>query len=214
MICKQILLLSLAIPFLILLAVAGSFADISNSHVPTIRNINSKLEDVRNNTPNLLDFNVLGDAYWDNDNNYFILTKPLEDQTGRIFLVSPHEMREWMAEFEIRIWGGGGSGNGADGMTFAFVRSYDYPRVVGGSLDFGGEGYGVGFNTYQFTDDGNPREQHIGLSKDNISNKLTITEIPGGIKDNAWHHVRVSFSNGSISVHYDDREVISSYSIP
>ena len=63
---------------------------------------------------------VLGDAYWDRNNAYFVLTKPERSQGGRIFLLTSLEMRDWVAEFDIKIGEGGGLGGGADGMTLAF----------------------------------------------------------------------------------------------
>jgi serine phosphatase RsbU (regulator of sigma subunit) len=161
-------------------------------------------------------YNIQGDAYWDESNEYFVLTRPERMQTGRIFLTSPFEMSAWVAEFEIRIWEGGGLQGGADGITFAFVRSYNYPeqRVRGSSLDFGGGGYGVEFDTYPLENPGDPQGHHIGLLKDDAYNHLATVVIPGGFRDNVWHHILIVFTNGSITVYYDGKEVISSYSIP
>ena len=153
-------------------------------------------------------YHILGDAYWDEDNGYFVLTKSEPQQKGRIFLSSPFEMRSFLAEFEFRIWEGVGMVGGADGMTFAFVRRYDYPGGSGGTLDFfGAEGYAVEFDTY-------PGEHHIGLLKNNVDNQLETVVIPGGFGDDGWHHIRIVFTNGQITVYYDGKEVISSYPIP
>jgi len=159
-------------------------------------------------------YHIEGDAYWDENNNYFVLTKSEPNQTGRIFFTRPVEMHAWAAEFEIRIWEGGGLNGGADGLTFAFVRSYDYIGQGGTYLDFGGEGYGVEFDTYPFENPGDPQEHHIGLLEYDVYNHLTTAVIPGGLRDNSWRHIRIVFTSGQITVYYDGKEVISNYSIP
>ena len=158
------------------------------------------------------DYYIQGDAYWDEDSSSFVLTGPENDQAGRAFFTTPFEMSDWMAQFEIRIWGGVGIVGGADGMAFAFVRSYTYGRRGAAGLDFDGEGYGVEFDTYPNQND--PRGNHIGLLKDSASNHLTSVVIPGGFVHNIWHHVSVVFTNGRITVYYDGEDVISDYLIP
>ncbi len=151
-----------------------------------------------------------GDAYWNEDNGYFVLTRPEKRQAGKFFFTSAFEMRNWIAGFEMRIWGGS-TGCGA-GMTFAFVRNYIYKDHDGASLNFGGEGYGVEFDTYANSDE--VRGHHIGLLKDDSSNHLETVIIPRGLRDNSWRHVFIVFTDGRISAYYDGREVISGYSIP
>ena len=96
----------------------------------------------------------------------------------------------------------------------AFARTYNYPRSVGGSLDFGGEGYGIEFDTYPAENPTDPHGQHIGLLKDNTHTHLTSYVVTDGFKDNLWHHVRVIFTSGRVTVCYDGNETISGYSIP
>jgi hypothetical protein len=160
------------------------------------------------------DYYIQDDAYWDEGNSYFVLTEPEKGQAGRVFFTTPFEMSDWMAQFEIRIWGGVGIVGGADGMAFAFVRGYTYGRRGAAGLDFGGEGYGVEFDTYPNANVGDPRENHIGLLKDDASEHLTSVVIPGGFTHNIWHHVFVVLTNGRVTVYYDGEEVISDYSLP
>jgi len=162
-------------------------------------------------TVGTLKFYIHGDAYRDINNEYFVLTRPERGQAGRIFTVTPYEMRDWIAEFEIRLWGGKGIYGGADGMTFAFIQDYKYPSISGGGLDLGGKGYAVEFDT--FIGDNDPKGQHIGLLKDNVNKHLTTIMMPDGFNDK-WHNVKVAFTNGQITVYYDDKEVISNFAIP
>ena len=127
---------------------------------------------------------------------------------------TPFEMNKWIAEFEIRIWGGGGLRGGADGMTFAFVRQTDYSLHGGTILAFGGDGYGVEFDTYPYENAGDPRGQHIGIISGDVYNHLASVVIPDGLRDGNWHQIRVSLDSGLVDVSYDGIEVLSDCIIP
>ena len=97
-------------------------------------------------------------------------------------------------------------------MTFAFVRTYDYPEDDGSDLDFGGDGYAIEFDTYPHEDSGDPPQPHIALIKGNSKNHLTSVE-DLNLRDDKWHSVRIAFTSGRITVSIDDKEIISDYSI-
>ena len=161
---------------------------------------------------------VAGNAYWDQKNEYFVLTKPQREQTGRLFFKTPVAMQDWIAEFEIRIGEGGGLRGGADGMTFAFVRRYDYPKRWGGALDFGSEGYAVEFDTYPYEHSGDLGGHHIALINDDVQSHpkkshLKKVVVRRGLRDNAWHPVRIRFESGRLNVFLDGEEIFS-HSIP
>jgi len=84
-------------------------------------------------------------AYWDSENGYFVLTRPVVGDAGRIFLASEQVMDNWDAEFDYYM---GGGLHDADGFTFAFCRSYDYPCHGGGAMDFWeADGFAVEFDS-------------------------------------------------------------------
>jgi hypothetical protein len=155
---------------------------------------------------------VSGSAYWDSTHEYFVLTPLVLRETGRIFLLNEQLMDQWCVEFDLRT----GGGMGADGLTFAFCRIYDYPPKYGVGIDFwNADGYAVEFDTYF-----NPsnlvadptRKDHVAVVKDSVSNHMVYAEIPD-IEDNSWHHVSIVFDGGMIRVGLDETERIA-YEIP
>ncbi|HJN49769.1 MAG: L-type lectin-domain containing protein [Pseudomonadales bacterium] len=159
-------------------------------------------------------YHIEGNAYRDATNEYFVLTKPARLQTGRLFFNTPFEMRDFWVEFDLRIWDGGGLAGGADGMTFSFVSAPDSPSRDGTGLAFGGNGYGIEFDTYPFENPGDPPGHHIGLIKDNVYNHLTTAVVPDGLRNEEWHHVRIIFDAGEITVYYDDEQLVANFAVP
>ena len=76
----------------------------------------------------------------------FLLTQDANSQFGRIFYLTPANMSNFNATFDIYL----GSIDGADGMAFHFCPVYDYLPEAGGSLDANCPGgYFVAFDTYE-----------------------------------------------------------------
>lgn len=151
-------------------------------------------------------------TYWDSANYGFILTDAERGQLGRIFNKKAVLIKSWEATFEILI---DGDETGADGMVFSFVRDFDYADNGGSGLNFGGDGYGIEFDTYPYENSSDPDGLHIGiLNGSAVSTHVATRIFTSDIRDGLWHTVRVLFIDGSISVYFDDTEMIIDATIP
>lgn len=157
------------------------------------------------------DYFLDGNAHWDRKNRCLVLTEAKMGQRGRMFFKTPFPIQAFAASFEIRIGGGAGPQGGADGITFAFVRRYDYPGGAGETLDFGGDGYGVEFDT--FINAWDPKAHHIALLQKSVTQQLSTVTIPGGLRDDRWHRVLMSFKNGRLSLKFDGKPIFSDFKI-
>jgi len=134
-----------------------------------------------------------------------LVEKTSSNSRGRFFFKPTIYSDTWTAEFDLLI-GGGTTLGGADGLTFALVKDYNYPPITGGCMDFcNAEGYAVEFDVYhngEYNDPGG--EEHIAVLKDGVDNHLAYyVASDGEIEDNQWHNVKVVFDNGTISVYFD-----------
>jgi hypothetical protein len=126
---------------------------------------------------------------------------------GRCYLRQACETEAFTAEFDFRITKG--DAVGADGLCFCFVRRYDYPTPgsnpvsnSGEWLDFeGADGYAIELDTYRNNSDPDG-DCHIALVSGSARNHIAYSEIPS-VDDDAWHHVRIGFSRGSLQVCLD-----------
>jgi hypothetical protein len=145
-------------------------------------------------------------SYWDDGEEYYVLTEPQGGQQGRIFYHQSFNMAIFTADFDIKI----GGGTGSDGMTFAWVTDYDYEGGGGGYLDFhNADGFAVEFDTYPNGEYNDPNEEHIGLMEDDVSNHLDSWQTNVGELDcNDWRHVTVTNFLGHIEVTWEDEVVI------
>jgi len=162
---------------------------------------------------------VLGNAEWDDVNKWFVLTPCAAERSGRLFWLCKKPMNGWTAQFDFYAGGGGGMGGGADGLTFAFCKAYNYPRSYGGWLDFNGaSGYAVEFDTFHnwggSTDPTDPptTSDHIAILENDADHYLCYAAIPD-IEDTLWHHVSIQFRYGWITVWLDGMRYIF-YQIP
>jgi hypothetical protein len=99
-------------------------------------------------------------------------------------------------------------------MVFAFVKNYTYPQTNGSALNFGGDGYGIEFDTYPYDNDDDPAGQHVGVLAGNAYTHIATHVFSQDIRDGYWHQVRVLFDNGIVSVYWDGALVISNAVIP
>ena len=112
------------------------------------------------------------------------LTPALTSQAGSAFITDAfmiHGNSSFSAAFEFKITGSGGSGGGADGITFTVQND------PGGNNALGSAGGGIGyagitnsltveFDTFQNAD---PNGNHIGVNTNgNLTHLATATSIP------------------------------------
>ena len=150
-----------------------------------------------------------GNAYWEDNDQYYVLTDAQGGQAGRIFTRTSFNMGIFTADFDIFI--GDGDQNGSDGMTFAWVRAYDYEGGGGGYLDFyGADGFAVEFDTYPNGEYNDPNEEHIGLLQDGVDNHLATWQTNvNELQCSEWRHVTVTNNLGHIEVTWEDNVVIN-----
>jgi hypothetical protein len=161
-----------------------------------------------------------GSAYRDENGSYLVLTEPVWDQTGIVWL-NVESSSTFIAQFRIKI----GRAGGGDGLVFLFYKTKDYePQINSGTaLGFtsvhsdhtGGiaEGYGVEFDNVQFLDPPSefgsgvdPSHYHIAMLKDHVMNHLVYVNHRF---DNMWHDVEVKVGMETVDVMVDGKEVIS-----
>ena len=134
----------------------------------------------------------------------FMLTQDANDQTGRIFYLTPTEMIDFTAEFDIYL----GDHNGADGLAFHFCPVVDYPQELGGDLDATCPGgYLVAFDTYPYWN------SEVYLAQGNVNNRLWQTNV-NNLEDGAWHSARVSLENDYLTVVLDGVVLAEGVAIP
>jgi len=103
------------------------------------------IEDFSSFNPAL--YHVEGSAYWDKEDEIFVVTPSGGDQKGRIYFKVPFFINQFRAEFDIKMQVD--TTSGADGMTFAFVRDFTYSSYGWRDMDFSGaDGYAIEFDNW------------------------------------------------------------------
>jgi DNA gyrase inhibitor GyrI len=161
------------------------------------------IEDFSSFNPAL--YHVEGSAYWDKEDEIFVVTPSGGDQKGRIYFKVPFFINQFRAEFDIKMQVD--TTSGADGMTFAFVRDFTYSSYGWHDMDFSGaDGYAIEFDNW-----GNgywePEYNHIGVIKDYTTTQLVAVR-EDNLEDGQWHHVVVEFNQGHVIVLFDEEEKI------
>jgi len=152
------------------------------------------------------DYHIGQAAYWDDDDEWFVLTEVVQGQSGRLYKLQEFPMAIFNAEFDIFIGGGGGS----DGMAFAWVVDFDYQPSGGGELNIQGmEGFAIEFDTYPNGNHQDPNEEHLALVRNGVDQHLAVWQVERGVLDcNEWRHVTVTNFLGHIVVTWEGEEVI------
>lgn len=139
---------------------------------------------------------IMSGAYYDENNEYYVLTKDSTWQTGAMWFNSP-----CYGDFSIEMDYFTGSKDGADGMAVAFYANYDYVKSNGEGLGFNGcKGYGVELDTYRNSKD--PSYNHIALIKNTVTNHLKTVALNES-EDNLWHHLSITVEDSLCSVYVD-----------
>lgn len=158
-----------------------------------------------------------GAAYRDEENGYVVLTKPLGNQSGIIWL-NDEFTSSFSAQFRYKV----GGGSGSDGFVFMFYKTKDYEPADGGALAFNGgqpdgydPGYGIEFDSWQNSAfdwepppvQGDPSANHIALIKDRTDNHLVVVD-DARCDDNQWHQVNVTVDSNAVAVEVDGDQVL------
>lgn len=165
----------------------------------------------------VIDFNnanttLYGDATYGTANHNpggVILTQNAYSKKGSVFTNQLYSsISEFNASFDIRI---GPGGNGADGLTFAWVST---PGIGtgGGYLGYQGlGGYSIEFDTYNNGSSwDNNNDNHIAVNAGDVTNSLTQTNITDfNLNDDNWRTVDVSFTNGLVNVDISGQNYIN-----
>jgi len=123
-----------------------------------------------------------GDAYYDNENDYLVLTEAVNSQNGQLeYQINP--MSSWFAEFEYYA----GLGNGAD-ATYLYVYCESTPV----SEDSATGGYVIALDEYQ---------NEVQILYD--GSKITSATPTYQIDDGQWHKVFIVFEKRRIRVWVD-----------
>ncbi len=148
----------------------------------------------------LTGFLSYGDAT--SQNGAVRLTEANNWREGSIFLNSVIDATAFNASFDF-ITGGG---NGADGLTFAWVNTPGLGRD-GGYLGFEGlNGYMVEFDTHPNAG-WDPNDNHIAVATSVTSPLIANPSVPL-MEDTSWHHVDLTFDSGHIEVYMDSTKYI------
>jgi hypothetical protein len=137
-------------------------------------------------------------ASQDLTNGWLVLTPPENDNTGSAFLTEAIDATKFDASFRFYI----GDGNGADGMTFAWVRGPSFLGGGGGSMGFYGlDGYAVKFDTYT---GGAPEPENyvaaVAGSQGSGSTGFFFNDTIPEMEDTGWFYVEIEFDNGHLQM--------------
>ena len=158
---------------------------------------------------------IIGDAFRDQSNQYLVLTESTNNQGGAAIFKAPIKS-SFTATFSYKV----GGGSGGDGFTLFFYKQEFSTVADGGSLGFETQndiipGYGIEFDGWQnipgdfrASRDGDPSANHIALIKDHASNHM-IHVNDQRTEDNKWHTAKISVDIQVSSVNvFVDQELV------
>lgn len=157
------------------------------------------------------------DAYYDEEEECFILTEDKTWTAGSIWYNTPYT-KDFTLEMDYYTGVPDRPLGGADGITVAFYADYNYTMGNGRQMGFyGSKGYGVELDTYYNWDYHDPdyknvgREDyyetdynHIGLVREVGSNHLITEKLPES-EDGSWHHLKIELKNYVCSAYVDGK---------
>ena len=146
-----------------------------------------------------------GGVSQDETNGWLVLTSAVNDLEGSAFLRQPIDGTKFDASFKLYI----GGGDGADGMTFAWVRGPEFLGGGGGGMGFFGlDGYAVKFDTC--TGGISEPENYVavvtGSDASNANGFFSNDAIPE-IKDAGWFYIEIKFDNGHLQMWWSNESL-------
>lgn len=152
-------------------------------------------------------------------NSEIILTDNVDGQSGSIFYSTPLNIVQcdkWTAEFQFRIWQGGG---GADGIAFCFLDVPPTGFVPGGGVGIPGSANGlkIVFDTYNNCGAANPAIQirwGPGYAGECGSGMPELNNSGGNlnfIRSSSYNQARIEYDAGNIQVFVNNTLYLSGF---
>ena len=157
------------------------------------------------------DITLKGDAYYDSDNGWYVLTPDKTWQAGALWFSQVRCNDNFSLEFDY--YTGHANHNdiyhGADGICVAFYAKGGQTGADGQGLGFDGcGGYGVEIDTFYNVGQGEPENNHIAIIKDRVNNHLKIADATKVSEDYQWHHLKVENRRNVCTVYVDGIKVL------
>jgi hypothetical protein len=156
------------------------------------------------------------EGYWDPTQQVWYLTRQAINLATAAFANYELTATVWKVDFKYRVNNGP---KGADGFVFMFYKdksAYGTPdsgtymafqtRNPNGS-DNPVPGYGLQFDTYQYSGCDPLLENYVAIVQDVICDSALVYRPFGKIDDNIWHSVEFTFHNGHLACTVDGQTV-------
>jgi hypothetical protein len=160
--------------------------------------------------------NLNEEGYWNPTQQVWYLTRPRTNLAIAAFANYELTAKVWKVDFKYRVDNGP---RGADGFIFMFYKdksAYGTPdsgsymgfqtRNPDGS-DNPVPGYGLQFDTFQYSGCDPVQENYVAIVQDVICNSALVYRSFTKIDDNTWHSVEFTFHNGHLACTIDGQTV-------
>ena len=157
------------------------------------------------------DITLKGDAYYDSDNGWYVLTPDKTWQAGALWFSQVRCNDNFSLEFDYYTGHAdhNDSYHGADGICVAFYAKGGQTGADGQGLGFDGcGGYGVEIDTFYNGGQGDSENNHIAIIKDRVSNHLQKADATRFSEDYQWHHLKVENRRNVCTVYVDGVKVL------
>ena len=138
---------------------------------------------------------IVGDAYYDEANDQYVLTENETWQAGAIWFSQVRCNDNFSISMDFYTGHGlpTNSYGGADGICVAFYAKGGGTGADGGGLGFDGcGGYGVEVDTYRNTEYGDPTYNHVAILKENVRTHLQEKDATAFTEDGKWHNLKIT----------------------
>lgn len=157
------------------------------------------------------DITIMGDAYYDQANGWYVLTEEKNWQSGALWFsqVRCNDNFSISLDFYTGHADHVDSFGGADGICVAFYAKGGQTGDEGQGLGFNGcGGYGVEIDTYYNYVTNDPKNNHIAIVQERVSNHLQTADATAFTEDGRWHHLKVENRHGVCTVYVDGVQVL------
>lgn len=157
------------------------------------------------------DITILGDAYYDSANDWYVLTEEKTWQSGALWFsqVRCNDNFSISLDFYTGHADHVDSHGGADGLCVAFYAKGDQTGAEGEGLGFDGcGGFGVEVDTYYNSGRRDDRNNHVAIVKDTVSNHLQSVDATSFTEDGQWHSLKIQNRNNVCTVYVDGVQVL------
>lgn len=157
------------------------------------------------------DITLAGDAYYDDEQGHYVLTEETPWQGGALWFnqVRCNDNFSISMDFYTGHADHVDSYGGADGICVAFYAKGGQAGEQGQGLGFDGcGGYGVEIDTYQNSDENDPKNNHIAIIQGTVGNHVQVADASGFTEDGKWHHLQITNRRGVCTVFVDGTQVL------